>query len=60
MKDEAVYKQFWQYSDKHNNCIDMSEYDINNKDEKPDHSSKLIFSLRYEFCCQNGQNQLKV
>ena len=55
-----VYKNFKQYSDKQDNCIDIEEYVIATEGEKPDEGHKLIFSLRYEFVCENGQDALKV
>ena len=55
-----MYKNFKQYSDKQDNCIDIEEYVIARKGEKPDESQKLIFSLRYEFFRENGQDALKV
>jgi hypothetical protein len=55
-----VYKNFWQYSDKQDNCIDVAEYVIARRAEKPDESKNLILSLRYEFFRENGQDSLKV
>jgi hypothetical protein len=54
-----VYSNFKQYSDKQDNCIDIEEYVIARKGEKPDESQKLIL-LRYEFFRENGQDALKV
>lgn len=55
-----MYKNFWQYSDKQDNCIDIAEYVIPRRAEKPDESRNLILSLRYEFFRENGQDSLKV
>ena len=60
IRNEIVYKDFKQYSDKQDNCIDIAEYVIGTKGEKPDEGKKLIFSLRYEFFRENGQEALKV
>ena len=59
-KSEVVYKQFWQYADRHENRLDICEYMINYSDPKPDHSSKILLSLKYDFSKENDQEQVKV
>ena len=58
-------KQFWDKSDMSicirgwSGCIDIAEYAIGMKGEKPD-QGQPIFSLSYQFFSKNAQHFLKV
>ena len=60
LTNEVVFKKFWSYCDKPNNHLDVDEYRIENNGVKPDHSSKLVYSIRYKFCQKEGLKLLKV
>ena len=47
IREEVVFKKIWQYSDA--NRIDITEYKINQPHLSPEHSSKILFTVRYKF-----------
>ena len=59
LSSQNVYKQIWQESKMEQN-IEVEEFKIERFHLKPDHSSKLIVSVRYRFINDDGQDRVMV
>ena len=58
--NEPCYKKIVQYQDQKIHNIDIDEFKMEPNDKKPDHSSKLIVSTRYQFYKEDGEERVKV
>ena len=57
---EPVYKKVYQYPELSCLNIDIDEFKINPDGRSPDHSSKWIAGLRYQFTERNNKEEMKV
>ena len=55
-----VYKEIYQCSDRTQNYLEVSEYNIGDARLRPAHSSKRIFTKIYEFCQERGYESVEV
>ena len=57
---EPVYKKVYQYPELSCLNIDIDEFYINQDGRSPDHSSKWIAGLRYQFTERKNKEEMKV